>query len=343
MYIAKKKINGHLHYFIRQTYHSEGKLKNRTLFNLGVAPEKYIIYPGGNAYYIDEKIELSIDEMGIEIDAFELQDLFIPFLEHRFKRFIKTTSTMTRKSAKLSSAKCREEQLAIHIFDKRRYHFLRYGIINQGDIDGIAYRCFRKLLNKSRDEIECLIESEEERCLKTGEYKYYVYTIFNLQRFFSNHNMSKRAPYALNQDEVDDYLLNEICQLNKDKNFYEEHVPEKGLNEYLVKYLIMYFDNHYSSLASSNQSIHEFFYQQYQQYRQSKTASSSAMSLESSFFVFEINEAQYRDMTKEQLTRLFRRLAHKCHPDKGGEHNQFLCICEAYQKLLEGKEGTHKR
>jgi DnaJ-class molecular chaperone len=42
-------------------------------------------------------------------------------------------------------------------------------------------------------------------------------------------------------------------------------------------------------------------------------------------------------MTKRGLTRLYRRMAKKLHPDKGGEHEKFIQLSEAYQELLKGK------
>ncbi len=39
-------------------------------------------------------------------------------------------------------------------------------------------------------------------------------------------------------------------------------------------------------------------------------------------------------MNKRALTRRFRKLARKHHPDKGGNHDKFVELSNAYQALL---------
>jgi len=40
-------------------------------------------------------------------------------------------------------------------------------------------------------------------------------------------------------------------------------------------------------------------------------------------------------MTKENLSKLYRRLARQVHPDIGGSNEQFVELNNAYQSLLE--------
>ena len=40
-------------------------------------------------------------------------------------------------------------------------------------------------------------------------------------------------------------------------------------------------------------------------------------------------------MTKENLTKLYRRLARQVHPDTGGSDEKFIELNNAYQSLLE--------
>ena len=42
-------------------------------------------------------------------------------------------------------------------------------------------------------------------------------------------------------------------------------------------------------------------------------------------------------MNKNDLTKLYRQKAHELHPDKGGEHDEFVRLCEAYEELLRKK------
>ena len=64
MYLASKKINGQLHYLIRESYQKEDVLLSRDLMELGTDPTQFIIYPGGNAFYIAEVIEDRLLELG---------------------------------------------------------------------------------------------------------------------------------------------------------------------------------------------------------------------------------------------------------------------------------------
>jgi hypothetical protein len=335
MYLSKQEITGRLHYLICQSYREgQNKLKSRTLFDLGEAPSKYIMYPGGNSYYIHEEVELSILEMGVEVDTFELQDLFWPFLDYRLRRVLTRIRRPEKKFKSINPEKLQKMQEGIHIFDKRRVHFLRYGLADQRHLDSVPYRFFNRLLDKSRDEIECRIEEYEGQCLRTGEYKIYVYTIFNLQRFFSSNSVARCAPFILDQDEVDDYFLQEICRLNHDKTFYHAETRAQGLHQYLVKYLIMYFDNSYVR-TSNNQTVFDEFFKQRGYLQQ---PAQQMMSIAESFKLLEIHEEDYRHMSQEQLRRVFRRIAHKCHPDKGGDHDKFICVCKAFERLMDDKK-----
>ena len=336
MYISKKEINGTFHYIICQSYKDEqNKLKSRTLFDLGEIPSQYIIYPGGNSYYIHEEVELSILDQGMEVDTFELQDLFWPFLDYQLKRVLRRIRRPEKKFKLISPEKLKRMQQGIHIFDKRRVHFLRYGLADQRHLETVPYRFFNRLLNKSRDEIECRVDDYEGQCLRSNEYKIYTYTIFNLQRFFPDSQTARCAPFALDQEEVDDCFLRELCRLNQDKDFYDPEEPLQGLHQYLIKYLIMYFDNSYVRTSSSN--YHTAFDEFFQQRKNVPQTSQERLSISESLSLLEIKEHDYKQMSQEQLRRVFRRIAHKCHPDKGGDHDKFICICKAFERLVDDK------
>ena len=51
--------------------------------------------------------------------------------------------------------------------------------------------------------------------------------------------------------------------------------------------------------------------------------------------IFGISKEDLKTMEKKTLTRAFRKLARKHHPDKGGDHDKFVEINDAYQALLE--------
>ena len=81
MYLARKIIQGKIHYFIRESYRDKDCLRCRDLYDLGSHPERYIRYPGGNSFYIDEVIEEALSVVGVTPAADELDDLFWDFLE----------------------------------------------------------------------------------------------------------------------------------------------------------------------------------------------------------------------------------------------------------------------
>lgn len=48
-------------------------------------------------------------------------------------------------------------------------------------------------------------------------------------------------------------------------------------------------------------------------------------------------------MKRVEFTRLFRKLALTHHPDKGGDHDTFLKLAEAYQVMLKKNQRTIDR
>ena len=337
MYLAKKVREGAVHYLIKESYKDGDVFKSRELFDLGEEPGHYIKYPGGYSFYIDETVELTIAERGIDIDTFELQELFWPFIEPRLKTILETFwmhhngKSGKKRLSRLELAKLHER---IHVFDKRRLYYCRYGTIDRVDVARTSYRFYNHLLNKSRDEIECFVD-EQEGVLKSHEMKDYVFTIFNLQRFFPHNIMATRAPQALDQEKVEHHLLEQLCKLNHDSSFFFGEEMSEGLHEYLIKYLVMFFDSDYGYQSDFDDFMGDFF-RRYQRHKPPEGISQT-LPLSECFRLLGITETEYKDMTKDQLTRVFRKLAHKCHPDKGGEHDKFICICQAYEKLLDKK------
>jgi hypothetical protein len=59
---------------------------SRDLFDLGTDPAEYIIYPGGNAFYIDPVIEDRLDAADVALQDNTLEDIFWRFLDPRIQR-----------------------------------------------------------------------------------------------------------------------------------------------------------------------------------------------------------------------------------------------------------------
>ena len=50
--------------------------------------------------------------------------------------------------------------------------------------------------------------------------------------------------------------------------------------------------------------------------------------------IFGVTAEDLKTMNKDDLTKLFRQKAHELHPDKGGEHDDFVRLTEAYEQLV---------
>jgi len=53
--------------------------------------------------------------------------------------------------------------------------------------------------------------------------------------------------------------------------------------------------------------------------------------------VFEKSREALKKMNRRDLGRLYRRKAQQLHPDKGGDHERFVKLNEAYHRLLRTK------
>jgi hypothetical protein len=338
MYLAKHRIKGKFHYKIRESYESRGAMHSRDLFDLGTDPSQYIVYPGGNAYYFAETIEDTLCELGAEPEPEALDDIFWPFLDPEIKRVVEPFRRRNRKRnrlQKLDPVQVLDIQNRVHLFDKRRMHYLRLGQMDQGYIGRMPAKLLTGLVGISRDEIEQKF-MVMEKALEPAEYKNYVYVIFDLQRFFKE-MIAKKLPQGLDQKEVDRLFLEEICRLNQNRVFWDGQISHGCLHEYLVRYVIMFFDNDFGHSTFLDDYVKDFM-NRHRFYRPSQPE--STVSLEEAGSIFGLEKEGLRKMSNRGLSRLYRRLARKYHPDTGGEHKMFVKLTEAYQKLL--KRGRQK-
>ena len=157
MYLAQQKITGKIHYFIRESFKDGDGFKSRDLFHLNTNPARYIIYPGGNAYYIDSVVEETLSSLGVELSGDDIEDMFWPFLKPDTRRALESFREKAKARKTRVAVNPEEEQrIRTHVseFDKRRVHYLRCGQIDQGRMGRMPVRLFKWLLGKSRDEIE---------------------------------------------------------------------------------------------------------------------------------------------------------------------------------------------
>ncbi len=334
MYLARRCINGRTGYFIAQSYAREGRMASRDLLALGPHPEKFIIYPGGNSYYIDEAVGDGLRARGIEPDIDDLEALFLPFVRADIRRIIdplRERAHAMRPRRRLSAGQQSELQRQLDIFDKRRVHFIRFGQMNQGTLEGMPAVLLKNFYRKSRDEIEQDFMRLEQP-LKASELKAYVYVIFDLQRFFTQ-NYARTAPQLLDPDEVDACFLKEVCRLNRRLFAPGAQDSDIALNEYMQRYLCMFFDNNYPETSPFAETLRQFM----NRHRDYQPPVRSAVSLTDAAGVFGVPAEILKKMSARELSRRYRRLARRHHPDRGGSHDKFIELNAAFQSLIRGK------
>jgi len=331
MYLAKIKNHRQTTYFLRESILHETVSGFQDICSLGPRPGAWIDYPGGNAWHVCPELVRRITKQAPQFDSEELEDLFWPFV----RSDIRQATAHFRERGKTSAYRrmTRKEKETVirstHAFDKRRAHFLKFGNMDQGPLVNMPPALFRKLQGKCRDQIEQEFIHQERR-LNHRELKSYVYTIFDLQRFFKGF-LAKKMPHALDQDKVDAYFIQELCDLNKGLFLQSGH-----LHDYLIRYVIMFFDHPYGESVLLEQMEQDFRFRSRFFHQPPKPAVSRSRARE----IFNLTAAELTTMDKRSLTRKFRKLARKHHPDKGGSQDKFVELSEAYQALLEKITGT---
>jgi hypothetical protein len=328
MYLAREKIKNQTHYYIRDTYRDGPHLKSRDVFDLGTDPSEYILYPGGNGYYFDEVIEETLEKIGLHPTHDELDEIFWEFLDPEIRRVI----TGFQRNHQKDNYTATEQNQSIHSFDKRRVHYLKFGRVDQRDLDRLPDKLFRVLYGKSRDEIEQYF-LVQERILKPRELKAYVYAIFDLKQYF-NHIITARRPQDLSQENMDAYFVQKICQLNDDKVFWSGMPDSAGLQPYLKKYAIMYFD--YEVVTDSSfQAYLNNFRNRHRDYRPPETVRKNK---EEAARLFETSWEALKKMDRKTFMKLYRKKALKHHPDKGGDKETFVKLTQLYEGIMRKKK-----
>jgi hypothetical protein len=332
MYMAEIKIKNRCTYLIRESvresvrepYPLGSKLTHATLFDLGPSPGKWINYPGGNAWYVDENLEAVLANASNSFDPDLLEELFWPWVRRDVRQAVEAfRSRSNTTKPRLTDTQRKNILAATHPFDKRRAHFLRFANMDQGPLTAMPAVVFKDLQEKSRDELEQKFMAQEKR-LKTRDLKSYVYTIFDLQSFFQGF-MARQMPHALDQERVDTCFLKEICRINK--NLFGQGF----LDRYMIRYLIMFFDHEYANTILLDDMERAFRFR----HRSVRQPSPKAFSPRKARDIFKISKEELKRMSKPSLTKIYRKLARKHHPDRGGSHEQFVKINDAYQILAK--------
>ncbi|MBI5557080.1 MAG: hypothetical protein HY885_05535 [Deltaproteobacteria bacterium] len=333
LYLAREIKDTRMHYSLRQTYRDEagGLLLHREIFALGDSPQQFIIYLGDHGYGLDDALTEAISPYIAGDGAEMAEKLLWPFVRKEVRA--KLEPFMNRGGRPAITKVTAEEQAAIdreiHLFDRRRLHFLWYGAIDQSGLYRMPAKLCRKLLGKSRDEKEQYF-IEREQVFHADQVKEYLFTIFDLQRHFSQ-SYARIMPQGLDQDELDGFMVEELCRLNEDKEFWLGMDKAAGLRPYLIRYLIMFFDYDFSASQALDDYIRQFL-NSHRQFRFPQK--NKPMDMNKASEIFGEPAESLAKMNDRELTRLYRRRAKELHPDTGGEHDKFVRLKEAFEALL---------
>jgi len=336
LYLRRVRRGRGFRYILRESYRVGDAYRHRDLMDLGTNPEEYIVYPGGNGFYFRFEVEESLRDQGIEYSSRDLDEAFLPFLPLHIRRVLGmfdhgTGGARTKKLERTEDLRQLQEKL--HPFDKRRLHYLRFGQMEIGGSQDQWFKFLHVLFRKSRDEIEHILEGMEQR-LRPTELRNYLYAALELAAYFPHHRM-RHYPGALDQEKVDECFLEELCRLNGDPSYLlgADSPGGEPLHPYLVRYLILYFD---SGDWAANP-----YWQYAQQFARGRFSRSRPFRAElaprEACRVFGVSYETFQAMTRKELIRDYRRKAKESHPDRGGNHEVFVKLAEAFRCLLANK------
>ncbi len=331
MYLARRVIDNQLHYVLCESFMKDGCLSNRDLIHIGPCPDRFIVYGGGSSFSLSEDLLDRLQNLGVQASYEEIEHLFLPFLDPYIKNKIERFQDRAehRSWRPMSSRDRDRTRESVHVFDRRRIFYLRFGLIDMRRLNN-SLGLYRQLLDKSRDEIEQLIIVQEQE-LSPAEYKRYIFAIFDLRRFFKK-SYARTMPQALDGEAMDHYFVEELCRLDRDQGFWRGLERTDRLPSYLIRYMVMFFDYDFPGSQNWN-DFTRLFDRSRRRHRQRATS----MTLDTASTVFGLTRKELAELSRKQLTALYRKLAHTLHPDKGGDHDRFIELTTAYNELLRGR------
>lgn len=326
MYLARITEKGKIRYIIRQSYAAGEGFRSKDLLDLGYDPTRHIIYSGSSGYYYSAELEEGLAAAGVPADQSHLDEIFYEFLQPNIRRIIDGFDRGRRRSAS-TAIDAAQAPPALWGFDKRRFHYLRFGLSDQRHIDHVPAKVFRTLHAKSRDELEQYFLSAE-RLLRSHEKPVYVSLIFEFKRFVpeSKANLTLR-------EQLDAFFISRICRINADDRFWDGGPIASSLHPYLTRYAVMYFDFE-AQRQSAWQAYVEDFINRHRIYH---PPAKVTVKLEEAGRLFGLPWKELKKLDRGSLSRLYRKLALTHHPDKGGDADLFRRLTQYYHMLLKRK------
>lgn len=334
MYLAYRKEKNGLLYDIRQSYLTEkNSFDSRVIFILGPDPRNHFEIYDDHIVIFSPALLQAVKQHTSSNPEQLLEHLLLPFLPAKTREniqiFSRTIPGSLPKFGPLTADEKIQIRKQIHIFDRRRLYYLRYGAVDQSRLSKLNEKCCRLLLGQSRDEREYYFRAEEQT-LEPGMYLQYVFAIFNLQRFFSQ-SFASWLPEALAFEEMADKLEETICSLNRDTTFWKKKPPFFSLHPHLRRYLIMFFDYR----ATPRSFLDDFSRSFRESHRNFKWPEKTYQQPETISKLFGVKYSELEQYSKKQLNKAYRQKAMELHPDRGGDHEKFVALSNAYQTLLK--------
>ena len=332
MYLAIERGPEGTRFFLRQSVQKAGgSWISKDLFDLGRDPEEFIEYIDERVFLISSKVLDALYEKGVEYEYEELEEIFWPFIDPDIKQTIEDFGGImgrgSQRKRRFSPDELTRMQASIHPFDRRRMLFLKLLQINIEFLMERPLPFLNSLLDKSRDELEQNFEFMEME-LRPWEMRGYIYAIFGLPERFKP-RFSRFIPDAQDQDLMDDFFIEELCKLNSDSSFLDEGARPsvfKGLHPYLRRYAIQYFDFVFRGPGPGRAREERGGWH--------PPVTSSDTELLS---LIGLTRSEYEAMSEREFVSFFRKKAQELHPDKGGEHEAFIRLKEAFEILLHKK------
>ncbi len=334
MYLAKLLDGCNTLYQIRQSYQTaENSFAYRLVYTLGSNPGRFIEPFGDDIVLFHSDLVAAVAAHTRDDAELVLERLLWDFLPRPTQQRLTLFQGRSGYPGGRLTAEDRQKiDHQIHLFDRRRLYYLRYGAVDQSRLSRLHETCCRPLLGQSRDEREYWFTAEES-ALEPGHYLQYVYAIFNLQRYF-HQSFAPWLPESLALDEMGEHLEQELCRLNRDCIFWQEKKPTDSLHRHLIRYLLMFFDytparrSFLEDFARTFMAGHRTF-----RWPEKKSARSAAKISK----IFATSSEELKKMSRQQLNRLYRQKAMQLHPDRGGDHELFIELTEIYNDLLRTK------
>ncbi|HFC98294.1 MAG TPA: hypothetical protein ENJ40_07555 [Thermosulfurimonas dismutans] len=320
MYLARKRIVGGFEYYLRISV-KEGKIwRSRDLLCLGEDPSLYLRYPGGRSFYVDEALEEALRAQGIETDQWELEEIFFRFVRPEIREYLRPYIYRSRPSGeRLEREEALRVQARIHPFDRRRTIFLKFGGPRSEALLKRPLPFLYRMRDKSRDEIEQLLWTQEDR-LRPREIVPYIYYAFALAEKFPS-LLTRHLPEARLQEELDQAFLEALCDLARDEEYRMGLSEEEVLREYLSRYVILYFD-----ATEAQRRIFE-------ERQRGSWARREAIFRAARYFG--LSPETLERMSRREILALFRARAKSLHPDRGGDKEAFILLRRIFEELME--------